>query len=135
MSWRRRLAPITHAARLSAWLVKVRGKNGLPAQLGLSISKHGMELSLGAHFTGRHGTHATHICCCAVQQHTIRRRTIAPSAPSFLVIALEGLGYARMHNKAHIAFVDAHAKGNGSTHDLDGACAPLRMNAMLLCFI
>jgi len=40
-----------------------------------------------------------------------------------------------MHNKAHIAFVDAHAKGNGGTHDLDGACAPLRMNAMLLCFI
>jgi len=40
-----------------------------------------------------------------------------------------------MHNEAHIAFVDAHAKGNGSTHDLDGACAPLRMNAMFLCFI
>ena len=42
---------------------------------------------------------------------------VAAGATGFLVIAFDVFGHVEVADKAHIGFVDAHAKGNGGHHD------------------
>jgi hypothetical protein len=45
-----------------------------------------------------------------VQQHTARRRSVAPGATRFLQIVLERTRDVGVHHQAHVRFVDAHAE-------------------------
>ncbi len=47
------------------------------------------------------------------QQNTFARKSVAPGAASFLIIALDVFRQIVVDDEADVRFVDAHAKGNG----------------------
>ena len=52
----------------------------------------------------------------AIGHPRVRRQAIAPGAACLLVIALDVFGHVQVRHKAHIGFVDAHAKSHGGHH-------------------
>ena len=53
----------------------------------------------------------------AIEHVGLRSSAIPPGPANLLVVGLHGAGQIRMHHKAHVGLVDAHAKGDGGHHN------------------
>ena len=47
----------------------------------------------------------------------IGRQAVTAGTPGFLIVGLDTLGQVQVRDKAHVGFVDTHAKGDGGNHD------------------
>ena len=62
--------------------------------------------------------HAAHANVAKAKQHVgVSGRAVATGAPELLIIRLKASGQVSMKDKAHVWFVDAHAKRNCCGHD------------------
>ncbi|CSA32505.1 Uncharacterised protein [Vibrio cholerae] len=53
-----------------------------------------------------------------VQHHGFSRQTITPCATSFLIVGFNVAWNIKMHHKAHVGFINPHAKRHGRHHNL-----------------
>ncbi|CSC18165.1 Uncharacterised protein [Vibrio cholerae] len=53
-----------------------------------------------------------------VQHHGFSRQAITPCAASFLIVGFNVAWNIKMHHKAHVGFINPHAKCHGRHHNL-----------------
>ncbi len=53
----------------------------------------------------------------AVDHPGVGRQAVTAGTAGFLIVRLDRFGQVQVGNKAHVGFVDTHAKGDGGDHD------------------
>ena len=111
------------AAVAGVVLAKVGEQVAPAAGAGVGIVHHAAEFAqqhLGLFRVTLHLTKAAEfeVVARAVEEERLAVQPVAAGAAGFLVVALDVFGQVYVDDVAHIAFVDAHAKGNGGHHNL-----------------